>query len=355
MPHSNKQKDLTKILIVRNDKLGDLLVSFSTFATLKKNLPETEIHVLVANYTAPIALMCKYIDKVIIDPASLTAQGEGKTFKQTLKLAKILKTYQYDAVITLFSSFHVGLAVFLAKIPLRIAPATKFQQIFYNHRITQRRSRSEKPEHRYNQELAEYLLSEQHIVALKSVEPPYLSFDLALIQNLKQQFIKKYKIPKQNLLIFLHPGSGGSARNLSAEQFAQLANSLTAQSPISIVISYGPNEGAIARQVYDCVTQSKILYESNEGLEKFSQHLQFADYFISGSTGPLHIAGVLDRPTAAFYTRRRSATALRWQTLNSATNRLAFFPPESSEAEDMSNIDIKEAAKKISQHFLKNN
>jgi len=343
-------KNIKKILVVRNDKLGDLLVSFSTFAVLKKNLPNTEIHVLVSQYTAPMANLCEFIDKVIIDPATQTSTTHH--LSDALKLTKLLKQYNYDAIISLFSTLRVAIAARLARIPIRIAPATKIAQIFFNHRITQRRSRSEKPEHRYNQELAEYLLSLLNIVPLQMVYPPYLQFSPDTVQTVKKSFCHEHHTPDNSQMIFIHPGSGGSARNLSAQQYTQLANMLTSEKPITIIVSYGPNEDQVAKEVFDGITQTKILYESNKGLEVFSQHLQFADCFISGSTGPLHIAGVLDRPTAAFYTRRQSATSLRWQTLNSEQNRLAFSPPKTSAAEDMSSINIEQAAVKISTTFL---
>ena len=97
-----------------------------------------------------------------------------------------------------------------------------------------------------------------------------------------------------------------------------------------------------------------IKYLSTEGLRLFSMHIQFCDLFISGSTGPLHIAGALNRPTAAFYPLRRSATALRWQTLNTPNNRLAFTPPASAGESDMSKIDPSSAANKIHITFLSN-
>jgi len=349
--------NIQKILFVRNDKLGDLLVSFSAFAVLKKNLPNTEIHVLVSKYTAPMAKLCKYIDQVIVEPSTYLNSSSNKVsftqkIKHILKLNKQLKEQNYDAIITLFSSLPVALAAILAKIPIRIAPATKISQIFYNYRITQRRSRSEKPEHRYNQDLSEYLLSLLNISQLQTVKPPFLEFPIEKVNQVKADFISSHNIAKDSLFVFIHPGTGGSARNLSPTQFAQLANNLTSKRPITIVVSFGPNEEDAAKLVYSDVTHAKVLYESKSGLESFSQHLQFSDCFICGSTGPLHIAGVLDRPTAAFYTRRRSATSLRWQTLNSEKNRLAFSPPETAEAEDMSSVDIKDAATKISQQFL---
>lgn len=350
MPNLKNSNSLKKILIVRNDKLGDLLVSFSAFAILKENLPETEIHVLVSNYTAPIAKMCEFIDNVIIDPFSLA--NPPHNIRDSLALIHILKGQKYDAIISLFSCFHVGLAALLSKIPIRVTPATKLAQLFYNHRLPQHRSQSKQPEHAYNKDLAEYLLSLFKVSPIKEASPPFMSFEHSNIDQLKQQFMQENNIASNSLLIFMHPGSGGSAGNISPLQFAALANQLHSKQAITIVISFAPNEDKTAKEAYAKIARDKVLYESNEGLEKFCQHLSFADCFISGSTGPLHIAGVLDRPTAAFYTRRRSATSLRWQTLNSEPNRLAFSPPESSEPEDMSTIDITQAAKKISEHFL---
>jgi ADP-heptose:LPS heptosyltransferase len=95
----------------------------------------------------------------------------------------------------------------------------------------------------------------------------------------------------------------------------------------------------------------RILH-STRGLAAFARRIAMADLFIAGSTGPLHIAGALDVPTAAFYTRRRSATALRWQTLNSPGRRLAFSPPPDAGQEDMGAVDVAAAAGRISQVFL---
>lgn len=73
--------------------------------------------------------------------------------------------------------------------------------------------------------------------------------------------------------------------------------------------------------------------------------------FIGGSTGPLHIAGALDLGTAAFYPRRRSATALRWQTMSRPAHRLAF-PAPGAEEEDMTRVDVIAAAGEISARLL---
>ncbi len=331
-----------KILVIRNDKLGDFMLAFPAFSQLKQNLPDTKIHVLVPNYTLPLAEACEYIDQVIIDP--------GKGF---WNLVKNLRNQHYDAVITLYSTTRIALAVLFAGIPERIAPATKLAQIFYSKRLTQRRSLSQKPEYAYNQDLVNFYLHLHNNKPAVLPEPPFLHFDDQHINLLRQQFCDKYNIDVKSQLIFIHPGSGGSAANLSLSQFAQLARKLDSKRDMHIIISSGPGEECQAKELSHLLDNyPHALYISTEGLRRFAEHIQFADLFISGSTGPLHIAGALNRPTAAFYTRRQSATSLRWQTLNSDDRRLAFSPPESAEIEDMSQIDIDNAARQISKKFL---
>ena len=119
------------------------------------------------------------------------------------------------------------------------------------------------------------------------------------------------------------------------------------------MLTAGPGEEYNVKQLSRLLNDTPhVVYISKEGLLRFAQHIAFADLFIAGSTGPLHIAGALNVPTAAFYTRRRSATPLRWQTLNTPDRRLAFTPPETADEMDMSQIDLDTAAREISEKFL---
>ena len=236
---------------------------------------------------------------------------------------------------------------------MRIAPATKLAQVFYNRRIHQRRSRSDRPEHAYNSDLVRYYLSLQHKNVETATQAPYLHIPESIRIQLYTAFTTRYAIPAGHKLIFIHPGSGGSAANLSPEQFAQLANAISCPLPYTIVVSCAPAEEEQARLLASLLTVPHVVYISNEGLQRFVEHISLADLFISGSTGPLHVAGALNRPTAGFYPNRRSATPLRWQTLSTDDRRLAFSPPLDAAAEDMSQVDIESAARIISQKLLK--
>ncbi len=341
-------KSRQKILIIRNDKLGDFMLAWPALAMLRKNLPKAHITVLVPSYTEPLAETCPYIDEVIIDPK------RGGDVHNGWLLAKLIKQKKFDAVITLFSRFDTGLGVWLAGIPMRYAPATKLAQIFYNHRVIQHRSRSEKPEYEYNLDLVRNFLAEQGINEPKAVKPPYLAFKPNTIAALKQKFRKAQRIPTKIKLVFVHAGHGGSATNLSLGQYASLIHKLAENKKLHFVLTAGPGEENQVRRLASLlVKEPHSVYISDRGLLDFARHLQLCDVFISGSTGPLHIAGALNCRTAAFYPRRQSSTAVRWQTINAVDMRLAFEPPAASDEGDMRAIDLDAAAARIKKQFLK--
>lgn len=336
-----------KVLIVRNDKLGDFVLALPSFQWLERCLPQAEIVALVPEYTREIAVLSPAIDRVIVDP------GRGREGGGAVALAAQLRAERFDAIVALYSTTRIGLAAFLARIPYRLAPATKLAQAFYSDRLVQRRSRSEMPEWRYNLALVEHYLARHGVTAEPELVRPVLAFDARETAELRQRFCTERKLRADLPLVFLHAGSGGSATNLDGRAYAELARSLTSARGHSIVLSAGPGERAAAERLAQEIGRANVaVYASEEGLARFARHLALADVVIGGSTGPLHLAGALDRPTAAFYPRRRSSTGLRWQTLNSAERRLAFAPPAESREDEMSAIDVRSAAREISRRFL---
>ena len=333
-----------KILLIRNDKLGDFILSLPCFGLLKNSIMQSEVHALVPQYTSDIAGACQWIDHVVVDP------GPEAGFSDQLKLWHTLRANKYDAIISLYSTTRLGIISLFSGSKFRLAPATKLAQLFYLHRLKQRRSQSRKPEYQYNLDLVE------HFLAMKQVQPrpiegPYLQFDQDDISTARNEFRHTHSIPDQSKIIFVHAGSGGSANNLTLQQYADLIMSINKDNAF-FVLTAGPYEITFAQQLSQLVRDTPhCIFHSTAGLINFARHIAMADLFISGSTGPLHLAGALDTPTVAFYPRRQSATSLRWQTLNSPLKRLAFMPPEGV-VEDMSQVDVKLASAIIVNEFF---
>ncbi|UYG03785.1 glycosyltransferase family 9 protein [Halomonas sp. LR3S48] len=342
------------ILVVRNDKLGDFMLAWPALACLKAGAPEARISVLVPSYTAPIARLCPWIDEVILDPGD----AAGKQAQRAL-LAQ-LRSARFTAMLTLYSTPRIGWLGWRAGIPCRLAPATKWAQLFYNHRIVQRRSRSAKPEYLYNIELAEALLDIEGHLPPRRPTPPYWPLPTGAVETQRETIATELTLDTQAPWLFLHAGSGGSAVNLSPVQYAELATAVDSRLADTVLrphwlLTAGPGEEPTARELRDSLASrglSATVLPPRASLGDFALTLAVADLFIAGSTGPLHIAGCLNRPTAGFYPTRRSATSLRWQTCNEEAHRLAFSPPEPAGESEMSAIDLTAAATSIAT-FLK--
>lgn len=333
------------ILVIRNDKLGDFMLAWPCFQAVKQLFPESTIYALVPEYTRPMAELCPWIDEIILD-------NDRDGFSGITKTASKIKALNIDAALCLHSTPRIALALFLARIPHRFAPASRIDQILYNHTLIQRRSRSEKPEYEYNIDLSRFMGKFYGIENTYTPKPEFLSFPENDIKKIREAFYTKNKIDKNNDLVFIHAGSGGSATNLSVKQYAELIKSLSSNTSLFFILISGPGEDQLTSELSTLVKDCKhLIHHSNKGLIYFAKLLSIASVFICGSTGTLHIAGALNVRTVAFYPAKKSATSLRWQTLNSEQRRLTFSPKKYTGDTDMTQINIQDSSKEIIEKF----
>ena len=346
------EQKMKRILVIRNDKIGDFMLAWPAFAMLKHSMPEAEITALVPNYTRDLAELCPYIDNVLIDC------GKKASKKQKSALIEQIKNIGFDASICLFSDSYNAKLVWLARIPARFAPATKLCQLLYNHRVLQRRSQSVKPEFEYNLDLIRSFLRHEQ-AAIIEPSAPYYRFRTKQITEQKNKLIAALHLDATKPWLFVHSGSGGSANNLSLPQYAELVERINVDNVFEVILTAGPGEEQQAAGLQSLLKSKGLLaalYMRNDGLVDFTCSIACAGGFISGSTGPLHIAAALDIPTIGFFPAKRSATPLRWQPINSSGRHLSFAPPTDTDkdiASDMSKIEMAAIAPDIKQFLTR--
>lgn len=332
---------MEKILVIRNDKLGDFMQAWPAFAMLKASNPSLKLIALVPNYTAPLAQICPFLDDVIID----SKKDDKADFN---RLVQEIKAQKFDGMISFVSDVHNAKLAWKSGIKYRLAPATKLIQFLYNHRLTQRRSRSEKSEAEYNQDLVRTFL-QKHNMPVVELKPPYFTFEKSAVENQRVFLMESLGLSTVKKWVFVHSGSGGSATNLSLVQYAELIRGLLAEFDCNVVLTAGPNESEKAQELAKLVNDDRVvIYDKNNGLVDFAHSLACADLFIAGSTGPLHLSGALNVPTVGFYPSRRSALPIRWKPINDANKHIAFCPPKGKETQlDLGLISIQEALREI--------
>ncbi|OOF65523.1 glycosyltransferase family 9 protein [Rodentibacter sp. Ppn85] len=328
---------MKKILVIRNDKLGDFIQAWPAFAMLKASNPSLKLTALVPGYTAPLAEICPYLDDVIID----SKKDDKADFN---RLIHEIRIRNFDAVISFFSNTHNAKLVWKSGIKYRLAPATKLIQFFYNHRLTQRRSRSEKSEAEYNQDLVRAFFKKYNMPIVEP-KPPYLVLDKSAVENQRVFLQETLGLSANKKWIFVHSGSGGSATNLSLAQYAELIQGLLTEFDCQIVLTAGPGESEKAHELAQLAGDSRlVIYDKNKGLVDFAHSLACADLFIAGSTGPLHLSSAFNLPTVGFYPNSRSSQPRRWKPINDLDKHLAFCPPAGKQTQmNLGLISIKNA------------
>jgi len=305
---------INEILVVRNDKIGDFVLIMPALSWLKKNLPNCKITCLVSEKVFDLAKQCEHIDKIVID-------------KSVNKLYTELSSCKFDVSISFFSTFRIGYLVSKLKIPLRIAPKTKLAQIFYNHRVYQNRSKSQKPEYEYNSDLVYHLFNISNINDTKDMDgAPYLSFQSDSQTARRELFIKEYNLNPEKKIIFVHPGTGGSSVSLSTQSFAEICIGLRKFDDYNFIIHCSPDDDQNARNLKILSGKDLVMrvIEAKDDMLYMLNNISICDVFIAGSTGPLHIAGALNKKTIGFYPNKRTSTSLRWQTINDFEKKLNF-------------------------------
>jgi heptosyltransferase-2 len=299
-----------KILIVRPDRLGDLILSLPVAETLKKNFVETEIHYLASAYTAPIAPLVKYVNGWLIDD-----NGGGKRLSSS-SLARKIKDARYDCIIELKPSWRTAAAGYFSGVKLRIGTSRRFYSFFYSDRI---------PVHRKSSGYHQTDLELKHLK----------SFDLK--RNLTKPGInitEKGLAKADKLLgmdrrhfVVIHPGSGGSAPNWPVEHYRELAVLIKESLKYEVVIT---DRGPELQGFDGCVD-----LRGNTDLETLAGVLSKAEVFVSGSTGPLHLADALGVPCMSFFLSRSDIGPGRWGPRRNMGNVLV--PPVPCDCTDLHN------------------
>lgn len=316
---------MKKLLVIRNDRLGDVMLGLPALKMIKSSAPNIQIDYLVDKKYVDISTISEYIDSSIYDDGQLLS---------------ILKKKNYDYSITLYSTFDIGYKLWKAKINNRYAPATKIAQVFYNKKIKQKRSQSIKPEYEYNNDLIKFFLNDNGYEITNSAMP-YIN-----LNNIS----KKSNIKKT---IYIHPFTGGSSKTLSVNDFVNLCYELNKYCELKFILHCDRND-------YDkCKIMEKKMcnlldvetIEPTNDFKTMFMNINKSDLFIAGSTGPLHVAGALNKKTVGFYPSMKSSTSLRWDTINDQMNKLVFEDTDSY-SQDIQ-VDIQNVAAKIYSKLLK--
>jgi heptosyltransferase III len=303
-----EQQRLQKILVVRTDRIGDVILTLPTVESLKTNFPKAHVAMLVRSYTGGLA---DGIAEVLL----YDRDGEVKGFFEMLSE---IRRARFDAVIVAYPRFRIALLLWFARVPLRVGTGFRWYSFLFNKKVFEHRKTVEKHESEYNLSLAKMLgcrIPDKFVSRLAISEQ----------EKQKAQEIRlSLGIKASDKLVLLHPGSGGSARDWKPENFALLALELSKQG-YCVVITGGTGEAELVNYVAKVSGGKAKPFVSNVCLKEFAAFIQTARLFVANSTGPLHIAAAVGVPVIGFYPPVHVMSPKRWGPL---TDKKMIFVPD---------------------------
>jgi lipopolysaccharide heptosyltransferase II len=300
-----------KILVIRPDRIGDVVLSTPVLEALKLRYPNAEIHFLVRDTVVPVVEHNPFIKKLVV---YRTTKGSGR-FSESLRLAKEIRAEHFDVAVTLQVNFWVSLAQFLARVPRRTGPYSKwYSYLFFNRGQRQRRSEVAMHEAEYNLALLKDL---DACPAPKSLAPRVVADKAA--QKRAEKLLHSVGLSGVRKIAVVHPGMAGSALNWPEVNYASLVRRL-AEHGIPVLVSGAKPEQELVSRIIESAQMGRLKLPihsfigevSPEGLADLIGLLSFAGVMVAPSTGPLHLASALGKPTVSFYSPIKVQSAARW-------------------------------------------
>jgi heptosyltransferase III len=284
-------------ILSRTDSIGDVILTLPMAGLIKEKYQESEITFIGRNYTEPVIKLSKHIDHFInwdeIENLSSYEQAES------------LKNLEADWIFHVFPNKKIAKAAKRAAIPFRIGTSHRTYHWFTcNKRLSFSRKNSELHEAQLNCKLLEPLS-----IGVPPFKEIYHFFGLSNSVTPSKKLYDLIDNKKHNIV--LHPKSKGSAREWGLENFQELIDILPKEK-YKVFITGNEEEGKVMRTFLeknqDVVTDTTGKF----GLTDFIAFLSIVDSVVAASTGPLHIASVLNKNAIGIYPPIRPMHPGRW-------------------------------------------
>ncbi len=313
-----------RIVVVRPDRLGDVILSTPVFEAIKKHYPHAHLTVVVREAVAPLLRGLPAVDEVLVyDP-----ERKHRGLRGLLLLGAQLRKRQFRIGVVLQSNWRVAAALLLGRVRYRIGPLSKPHSfLYYNRGVRQRRSHVEMHETDYNLQLLRRLG-----IRVASRKIPTRVHVPAEVAGRARSWLLSRGWDPALPLVAVHPGMGGSALNWPEPHYVELIRACLRESR-AVLLTAGPQEAGLVGRIRDSLGplgEKLICYLNNghESVALLGGLYRQASLVVAPSTGPLHLAVAVGTPVVTFYPPIRVQSAVRWGPYLPDESRASILVPE---------------------------
>jgi heptosyltransferase-2 len=297
-----------RILVMRSDKIGDVVLSTPVLESLRRAFPNAYISLLVRPYTVSLVKDNPFIDGLLV----YDKQRIGRNPLRTLSFVLAVRRQRFDCVLILNPSVRTHIIAFLAGIPRRVGYDSK-AGFLLTDRVANTKHEGRKHESEYTLDLLRAL----------GVDPGRPAISIVLNPEIlawADEYLDRLGIAKGSRFCMINPGTNDLSRVWSPQRYAEVADSLVRDRGCKVIITSGRPDAAVARQVLGHMRQPGIDVIDKTSLIEQAAIISRCSLFISPDTGPMHIASALGVPVIALFGRKDPGVGpQRWGPLSAGS------------------------------------
>ncbi len=304
------------ILIVRTDRMGDVVLTTPAIKALRDQFPDTRISILVAHSTQDIVLGNPYLNEVIVEDR----KKEHRGFWGTLKLIRLISQKRFDLAIIYHTKRRTNLICFLAGIPYRLGYKNEKWGFLLTDPIKDDRPLGVKHE-------AQYCLDVLKPLGIKTGNLDLYVSVSQQGQEWLQKFLFEHKINPQDKLIAVHPGASDMARGWPPQKFAQLIEKVVQAYHCKIIFVGDKRIEDVVQEILKFYKGPYLSLIGHTRLFELISLLKRANLLFSIDSGPVHIAAGLGTPVVSIFTRNQPGiNPERWRPLGALSRFVSVAP-----------------------------
>ena len=298
-----------RILLIRPDHLGDLVMTTPVLQALQVYAPDAHITMMVGPWSSEVVGRHPAVDQLITCPFpgfQRAAQKALAPYTLLLSTAQQLRRGNYDLAINLRADFWWGAALlYLARIPQRVGYATQPGTPFLTHALP-----LPPAEH---STVSNLRLASAGLRALgySALDEPYTPtrYPLQFHPTAKEQQwvterLAEAGIDTRTPIVVIHPGTGAVVKLWRTEAWSNIANRLTTAqtfaAPIQIVLTGSKHELPLLEEIAQGMKTTPLLV-TDTTVGQLAALLGRAQLVLGVDSGPLHLAGAQNRPSLRIF------------------------------------------------------
>ncbi|MFH1412004.1 MAG: lipopolysaccharide heptosyltransferase II [Candidatus Omnitrophota bacterium] len=297
-----KKNTLKNIVILRTDRIGEVLLSTVAVSALKKKYPDLRVSFVTSVYSSPLLEGRTDIARVI----ETDTLGGGSVLLKAIKLSFILRKGRFDSALIMNPHKMLHLACYLAGIPERAGYDRKWGFLLTS-KIADKRDEGLKHEIEYAYDLLKLLGVEE------KAEGPILSVSEKEERSLTDKLAKKGISEKEPFAV-IFPGSSNPSKRWPENRFTELIQRMEKELGLRAVVSGGSGEEDLVRDIAREADGNTVSFSYELDLREIAVLLKRSRVFIGNDTGPMHMAAALKTPVIAIFGRNIPGVGpVRWR------------------------------------------